>query len=95
MATKRGPTLSDLKLIPELGEGMGQLFSWLEKSELTRKGQNYQRTLFDPPLPYGETYDEDTLPLIAAPTQRAEKLNQEEKERREKVKRQKSGKRYA
>ena len=78
MVRKKGPTLSDLNLIPALSEEMDELFLWLERSELTRKGKSYQKSPSNSPPEYGQTYNEDSLTIIAAPTQRSKKLTQDE-----------------
>ena len=78
MVSKKSPILFDLELMPHHGEDMEQLFLWLKQSELIRQGQGYQRRLFDRPPEYGEAYSENSLTVIAAPTQRAKKLTRDE-----------------
>lgn len=78
MTSKKNLTLSKLKLIPTLGEEMEHLFYWLQQSKLTHQGQSYQKNLFENPPEYGRLYNENSLTVIATPTQRAKKLTQDE-----------------
>lgn len=78
MGRIKRPDLNDLKLIPAIGEEMDELFSWLQKNSLTREGSSYQKGHSNSPPAYGETYDGNSVAIIAAPTQRAKKLTQKE-----------------
>ena len=78
MVPKKSSNPFDLQLIFNIKDNMGQVFDWLEQSELTRQSKSYQKSLFDRPPEYGEVYNGESLSVIAAPTQRAQKLKRED-----------------
>jgi len=80
MVTKKSSNPFDLQLIFNIKDNMGQVFDWLEQSELTRGAKSYQKSRSDRSREYGEVYDGESLSVIAAPTQRTQtqKLTRDE-----------------
>ncbi|MEI6149546.1 MAG: hypothetical protein WCS01_10650 [bacterium] len=81
--------LKHLKLIPEIGEGMEDLFFWLEKEELVQPASTYERPMkIENPMLAPESIVAFTT--LAVPTSRAQALTATQRDARVKDWRQKN-----